>query len=62
MKFQRFSFTISVLILAGIFFSVWGYFIGGMPKAMEHAVVWFSASIVGVLLGVWLRRGTQVNK
>jgi hypothetical protein len=62
MKFQRFSFTISVLILAGIFFSVWGYFIGGMPKAMEHAVVWFSASIVAILLGVWLRRSTQVKK
>jgi len=62
MKFQRLSFTIPVLVLAGIFLSVWGYFIGGAPKAAELAVVWFAASIVAVLLGLWLRRGSQVKK
>jgi hypothetical protein len=62
MEFQRLSFTIPVLILAGIFFSVAGYFIGGVPKAVEHAVVWFAASIVAVLLGLWLRRSSQVKK
>jgi hypothetical protein len=62
MKFQRLSFTIPVLILAGVFLSVWGYFIGGVPKAVELAVVWFAASIVAVLLGLWLRRSSPVKK
>ena len=62
MKFQTLSFTIPVLILAGIFFFVWGYFMGGLPKAMEIAVVWLAASTVAVLLGLWLRRSTQVKK
>jgi hypothetical protein len=62
MKFQRLSFTIPVLILAGIFFSVAGYFIGGAPKAIEHAVVWLAASIAAILLGLWLRRSSQVKK
>jgi hypothetical protein len=61
-KLQPLSFTIPVLIVAGIFFSVWGYFVGGVPKAIEHAVVWFAASIVAVLLGVWLRRSSPVKK
>jgi hypothetical protein len=62
MKFQPLSFTIPVLVLAGIFFSIWGYFIGGMPKAVEHAVVWYAASIVAVLLGLWVRRSSQAKK
>ena len=62
MKFQPLFFTIPVLILAGIFFSVWGYFIGGAPKAIEHAVVWFTASIVAILLSLWLRRSSQVKR
>jgi Ca2+/H+ antiporter len=62
MKFQTLSFTIPVLVLAGVFFSVWGYFNGGLPKAMELAVVWLTASTVAILLGRWLRRSTQVKK
>jgi len=50
MKFQSLSFTIPVLVLAGILCSVWGYFIGGVPKAIELAVVWLAASIVAILL------------
>jgi hypothetical protein len=62
MKFQPLSFTIPVLIVAGIIFSVWGYFIGGVPKAIEHAVVWLAASTVAILLGFWLRRSSQLKK
>jgi hypothetical protein len=62
MEFQQLSFTIPVLILAGIFSSVAGYFIGGVPKAIELAVVWLAASTVAVLLGLWLRRRSQVKK
>jgi hypothetical protein len=62
MKFQPLSFTIPVLVLAGIFFSVVGYLIGGVPKAIEHAVVWLAASTVAILLGLWLRRSSQVKK
>jgi hypothetical protein len=39
MEFQRLPSTIPVLILAGIFFSAGGYFIGGLPKAIEHALL-----------------------
>ena len=62
MKFQPLSFTIPVLVLAGILNSVWGYFSGGVPKAIEHAVVWLAASIVGILLCLWLRRNSRVKK
>jgi len=61
LKFQPLSFTIPLLILAGIFFAVWGYFIGGVPKAIEHAVVWFTASIVAILVRLWLL-SSQVKK
>jgi hypothetical protein len=62
MKFQRLSFTIPVLILAGILFSIAGYLIAGAPKAIEHAMVWLAASMVAILLGLWLRRSSQVKK
>jgi hypothetical protein len=62
MEFQRLSFTIPVLVIAGIFFCVWGYYEGGMSKLIEHAVVWLAASIVATLLGLWLRRSSQVKK
>ncbi len=62
MKLQPLSFTIPVLILAGILVSLWGYFIGGAPKAIELAVVWLAAAIVAILLGLWLRRTSQVKK
>jgi len=62
MKFQPLSFTVPVLIVAGVFLSVWGYFIGGVPKAIELAVVWLAASTVAILLGLWLRRSSQVKK
>jgi hypothetical protein len=62
MKFPDLSFTIPVLVLAGIFVSVWAYFVGGLPKAMELAAVWFAASTVAVLLGIWLRRSILVKK
>jgi hypothetical protein len=62
LKFQPLSFTVPVLILAGIFFSVAGYFIGGVPKSIEHAVVWLAASIVALLLRLWLLSSSQVKK
>jgi len=62
MKFPPLSFTVPVLILAGIISFVWGYFIGGVPKALDLAVVWLAVSIVVILLGLWLRRNRQVKK
>ena len=62
MKLQPLSFTIPVLILAGILFSAMGYLEGGVPKAKERAIVWFAASTVGILLSLWLRRGGQVKR
>jgi len=62
LRLQPLSFTIPVLVIAGIFSSIWGYFIGGRLKAVEHALIWYAASIVAVLLGVWLRRSSQVKK
>ena len=62
MKFPPLSLTIPVLILAGILSSVWGYFIGGVPKAIELAVVWLPVSIVVILLGLWLRRNSELKK
>jgi hypothetical protein len=62
MEFQRLSFTIPVLVIAGILFCAWGYYLGGMSKLLEHAAVWLAASIVAILLGLWLRRSSQVKK
>jgi hypothetical protein len=62
MKFPPLSLTIPVLILAGIISVVWGYFLGGLPKATEHAVVWLVVSLVVVLLGLWLRRSSRGEK
>ena len=62
MKFPPLSLTIPVLVLAGIISCVWGYFLGGVPKAIEFAVAWLAVSIVVMLVGLWLRRSSQVKK
>jgi hypothetical protein len=63
MEFRdRLSFTIPVLVIAGIFYCAWGYYAGGVSRLKETAVVWLAASIVAVLVGLWLRRMGQVKK
>jgi hypothetical protein len=64
MKIQltRLSFSIPVLVIAGILYSAWGYYAGGVSRLKESAVVWLAASIVAVGAGLWLRRFGQVKK
>ena len=64
MKFHldQLSFTIPVLVIAGMFYCAWGYYAGGASRLKETAVVWLAASIVAVLLGLGLRRIGQVKK
>jgi membrane protein YdbS with pleckstrin-like domain len=62
MKVQPLSFTVPVFVIAGIGFSAWGYYEGGMSKLIEHAVVWLVASIAAVLLRPWFRGSSQVKK
>jgi len=64
MKFYlaRLSFTIPVLVIAGMFYCAWGYYAGGASRLKESALVWFTASIVAVLLGLGLRWFGHVKK
>jgi|SRR5271157_5436705 len=58
---DRLSFTIPVLVIAGILLCAWGYYAGGVSKLKETAVVWFAASVIAILFGRWLRRSGHVK-
>jgi hypothetical protein len=64
MKFRldRLSFTIPVLIIAGMFYCMWSYYAEGASRLKETAEVWLGASVVAILLSLGLRRISQVKK
>jgi len=59
---QRLSFVIPVVLIGGMFYSIWAYYTRGISGLRTRSEVWLSASAAAILMSFLLRKlGESTN-
>jgi hypothetical protein len=53
---QRLSFVIPVLLITGMCYSIWAYYMGGISRLRTRSEVWLLVSAAAILMNFFVRR------